>query len=158
MKHLIFMVTALLLSVVSGHAQKGRKIIVTDAMHGTIVTPSQDQVTFNFEKLTNGNYIKVRNTDRNGKVFYSVFRKNGSNIEFGIDKNKLDGVHLGTPIHYTYGDHEPVSTTLGAVVQQRCLGWICFAALYCCIEAHYDSTDGNFTVTWDCDCDTGNKQ
>ncbi|MDC7994716.1 hypothetical protein [Altibacter sp. HG106] len=158
MKNVVTLWAVLLLVIVPMHAQQGRKIIVTDAMHGTVVTPITDQVTFNFEKLSQGKYIKVRSTDRNGKVFYSVFKKNGKKIEFGIDKNKLDGVYLGTPIHFAYGDNEPVTTSLQAVSQQRCFGWICIAAAYCCIEVHYDSTDGNYTISWDCNCATGDME
>ena len=151
-KYTTLLVVIFMIPLIGTFAQSKNSIVVTNDMHGTVIKPNSDKIDFNLADLDVGNYVKIESYDQNGNMFYTVLKRTHAGVDVGIDKNSIERNHPTGVIQFARENKVFKNLQLNEVTQERCLGWLCLAALFCCVEISYTSTDGEIIIIWNCNC------
>ena len=151
-KYTILFMVILMIPLMNTFAQSKNRMIITNDMHGTIIKPPSDIIDFNLASLNVGNYVKIENQDNEGNIFYTVLKRTAAGVDVGIDKNSVSRNNPTGEVHFARNNKVFKNLQLREIAQERCMGWICIAALYCCVEVTYTNTTGEMIFIWNCNC------
>lgn len=151
-KYTKLLVLIFMIPMMNAFSQDKNTIVITNDMNGTVIKPPGDKIDFNLASLDVGNYVKVESFDQNGNMFYTILKRTMAGVDVGLDKESVNRNRPNGIIQFTKKDKVFKNLQVAEISQQRCGGWLCIVALFCCVEITYTSSSGDIIAIWNCNC------